>query len=72
MGVSSIDDVLAYVGNDELNKKLIKCKDEHNSLQDEIDDLLKKYKDEGKDPAPVAKGMSWMKTNVMLAMNDSD
>ena len=31
-----------------------------------------KYKDDGKDPNPMAKGMSWMKTNVKLAMNESD
>lgn len=72
MGVSSIDDVLSYVSDNELINKLIKCKDEHINLQKEIDELLEKYKDDGKDPAPVAKGMSWMKTNVMLAMNDSD
>jgi hypothetical protein len=34
--------------------------------------LLDKYKDEGKDPNPIAKGMSWMKTNVKLTMEDSD
>ena len=28
--------------------------------------------DEGKEPAAMAKGMSWIKTNVMLAVNDSD
>ena len=72
MGVSSIDDVLSYVSDNELINKLIKCKDEHINLQKEIDELLEKYKDDGKDPAPVAKGMSWIKTNVMLAMNDSD
>ena len=34
--------------------------------------MLDKYKDRGKDPAVIAKGMSWIKTNVMLAMKDSD
>lgn len=72
MGVSSIDDVLKYVGNDEFKKLLSDCKDEHNKLDSEIDKLLNKYKDDGKEPAAIAKGMSWMKTNVMLAMNDSD
>ena len=31
-----------------------------------------KYNDEGKEPALIAKSMSWMKTNMMLAVNDSD
>jgi len=72
MGISSIDDVLAYVGGDELKKKLTDCKDEHEKLDKEIQQLLDKYKDDGKEPAPIAKGMSWMKTNVKLAINDSD
>ena len=28
--------------------------------------------EEGKEPNPVAKGMSWIKTNVMLSINDTD
>ena len=72
MGVSSIDDVLQYVGNGDFKNRLARCKDEHDKLDSEIQKELDKYADEGKDPAPVAKGMSWMKTNVMLMMNESD
>lgn len=72
MGISSINDVLDKVENKEFEKLLTGCKNEHEKLDDEIDKLLDKYKDDGKDPAALAKGMSWMKTNVMLAMNDSD
>lgn len=72
MGVSSIDDVLEYVSDGLLKKYLIDCKNEHDKLDDEIQKLLDKYRDAGKDPAPIAKGMSWMKTNVKLAVNDSD
>lgn len=72
MGVSSIDDVLEYVGGDELKKKLADCKTEHEKLDKEIQELLDKYNDEGKEPAVMAKGMSWMKTNMKLAVNDSD
>ena len=35
-------------------------------------ELLGKYKDEGKDPNPIAKSMSWMKTTMKLGMEDSD
>ena len=34
--------------------------------------MLSKYQDEGKDPNPIAKGMSWMKTNMKLSMEDCD
>ena len=38
----------------------------------EIEELLASYGDDGKEPNPMAKGMSWMKTNVRLVMNESD
>lgn len=72
MGVSSIEDVLDNVENEELEKKLTKCKEEHENLEAEIDALLQKYNDDGKEPAAMAKGMSWLKTNMKLAMNESD
>ncbi len=72
MGVSSIKDVLGYVEKSKLKGYLEKCKEEHDKLDGEIQELLDKYKDDGKDPAPIAKGMSWMKTNVKLAIDESD
>ena len=72
MGVASIDDVLEYVNSEGLEKLLTDCKDEHEKLDTEIQELLNKYKDDGKKPSPIAKGMSWMKTNMKLAMKESD
>ena len=72
MGISSIDDVLPHTHSDRLQKRLTVCKDEHEQLQGEIQQLLGNYKDEGKDPNTIAKGMSWMKTNMKLGMEDSD
>ncbi len=72
MGVSSIEDVLKYVKDDELKKRLSDCKAEHDELDVEIQELLNKYDDIGKEPAAIAKGMSWMKTNMKLAMEESD
>ena len=72
MGIASIDDVLEHVQNEEFYQKLTTCKEEHEKLQNEIQGLLSKYEDEGKDPNPIAKGMSWMKTNMKLGMNDAD
>ena len=72
MGVKSIDEVLDYVKSEELKKKLSRCKEEHNKLNDEIQGLLDKYHDDGKEPNPIASGMSWLKTNMKLVMNESD
>lgn len=72
MGVSSIGDVLEYVQDERLKKHLIDCKDEHDKLSSEIEKELERYGDEGKEPNPMAKGMSWMKTNIKLTVNESD
>ena len=72
MGVSAIDDVLEYVKSDELKKYLTVSKDEHERLDKKLQELLEKYHDDGKEPNPIAKGMSWMKTNMKLVMNESD
>ena len=72
MGIASIDDVLEHTGSDSLHQKLVTCKDEHEKLQSQVQQLLGKYKDEGKNPNPIVKGMSWMKTNMKLGMEDSD
>ena len=72
MGMSSIDDVLPYVEAENFKNLLKNCKEEHEKLEREIRTLLRNYGDEGKDPNPMAKGMSWIKTNGMLVMNESD
>lgn len=72
MGVSAIDEVLGYVKSDELKQILIDSKNEHDSIDTKLQELLEKYSDEGKEPNPIAKGMSWMKTNMKLIMNESD
>ena len=72
MGISSIEDVLPHVKNKELEQYLTASKEEHENLNREIQSELNRYHDEGKDPNPIAKGMSWMKTSVKLGMNDSD
>jgi hypothetical protein len=72
MGISSIDDVLEHVKKEDFRKKLTKCRDEHEDLQMKILQELEKYQDDGKNPNPIAKGMSWMKTNMKLSMEESD
>ena len=72
MGVSSIDDVLGYVHDETFRTCLTECKNKHIKLKEEIQTLLDEYHDEGKNPNPMAKSMSWMKTNVKLVMNESD
>ena len=72
MGISSIDDSLKYIQSTELKQILEKCMKEHESIKSEPQGLLEDYHDEGKEPPVMAKGMSWIKTNVKLAVNESD
>lgn len=72
MGISSIDDVLDYTDDDSLKQYLSECKSDHKKLEKEIRGELDRYGDEGKSPNPIAKGMSWIKTNAELAFNESD
>lgn len=72
MGVASIKDVLDYAKSERLRKLLYDCKEEHDKLNNEIQALLEQYNDDGKGPNPIAKGMSWVKTTAMLAVDSSD
>ena len=72
MGVTSIDDVLEYVENKDLKVLLEKSKEHHEALGNELHSLLLSYGSDEKEPAPMAKGMSWLKTNMKLTMNNSD
>lgn len=72
MGVASIHDVYDHVRSEGLKQHLNACKDEHEKLRIEIQERLDQFYDEGKNPNPMAKSMSWLKTNVKLGLDDSD
>ena len=72
MGVKSIDDVLDRVKNPDLKQLLNACKDEHDKLDKELQELLGQYEDEGKDPNFIAEKMAKMKTEMKLQMNETD
>ena len=72
MGISSIDDVLHRVKSEKMRSCLSECKKEHQELQEKITQRLDRFQDEGKEPNPIAKGMSWLKTTFKLGMEESD
>lgn len=72
MGVEAIDEVIQYVNSTELKQYLEKNKSDHEKLKSELQKLLDEYHDDGKEPNAMAKSMSWLKTNVKLAVNESD
>ena len=72
MGIASIDDVMDRVKSGDFLRLLEKCKEGHQQLERDIRSNLARFGDDGKDPNPIAKGMSWMKTNVKLGLEGSD
>ena len=72
MAVTSIDEVLEYTQNNELKELLCKSKEHHETLGKEIHSLLIEYNSSEKDPNLMAKGMSWLKTNMKIGMDNSD
>lgn len=72
MGVSSINEVLPDVKSTAMRNYLSDCRNQHETLLSEIKTKLDEHCDKGKEPAPAAKGMSWIKTNVKMALDDSD
>ena len=72
MGTSSIDDVMEHIKSKAFREKLDVCRKKYQQLGSEIQSLLDKYHDDGKSPNLLAKGMSWMKTNMKLSMEKSD
>ena len=72
MGIESIDDVRSSVRDPHLKELLVNCKKEHEDLCEEIEGALERFGDDGKDPNPIAEGMSKLKTEWKLRMKDSD
>lgn len=72
MAVASIDDVVEKIRDSSMKSLLQESKDHHEKLGNEIHSLLNQYGKSEKDPNPMAKGMSWMKTNMKMTMDDSD
>jgi len=72
MGVLSIEDIVDKASDSDLKKLLSQSLSEHSRLGDETHKLLNEYHDSGKEPNPMAKGMSWLKTNMMMSVNGCD
>ena len=71
MAVTSIDEVLGKVQDTDMKSVLTESKKHHEKLGNEIHSLLIEHNSEEKEPNPMAKGMSWLKTNMKIGMNES-
>lgn len=72
MAVYSINEILENVKDQKLRDILTSSRNHHEELGRELHILLQKYGDTTKEPGAMAKGMSWIKTNAKLLIDDSD
>lgn len=71
MGIASLDDVRKRVREDDLDARLAASRREHEQLGEKIRAALRRFGDEGKAPAAVARGMAWLKASAGLAAEPS-
>ncbi len=72
MGISALSDVMGFVKNDKLKSSLTESMSSNHRIEKELQAKLRGFHDDGKEPHPVAKSMSWLKTNFRLMMNGTD
>ena len=72
MAISSIDEVIDRIGDSGMKRLLRESKSHHEKLEAQIHGLLAECGSEEKEPAAMAKGMSWIKTNMKLTVDGSD
>lgn len=72
MAISSIEEVLDKVKDLQMKTLLEQSKLDHDSIGNQIHGLLAQYHGKEKEPNPIAKGMSWVKTNWKMGMEEND
>ncbi len=72
MGISSIEDVVSDVKDRNFREMLNECRRRHEALSIEVGALLDEHQDAGKNPNPIAKSMSYIKTNLMMTIKPKD
>ena len=72
MGLSAISEVSGRIRTPAFRALLRRSREEHEMLEKDIRRQLDRFQDEGKEPSPLAEGMSWLKTNAAMAWDESD
>ena len=72
MAVTSLDEVLDSVSNHNMLELLTESKKHQEEFGNDLHEMLNDQGTDEKEPSPIAKGMSWIKTNVKIGMDGSD
>ena len=72
MAIEGINNVLDKAEDKLLISTLEKYLEDHENLEEKIQNELNKFNDDEKNPNPIARAMSWMKINVKLIKGEHD
>ena len=72
MAVGSIDDVLGQTRDKELEKLLLQCRETHQALGRQAQELLSAENIPEKGANAMARSMSWLKANTKLSFSPAD
>ena len=72
MGISSVEEVVDKAKSQRFRQCLADYRKDHEKLEAQMQELLDQYHDDGKEPPKMAQSMAWIKTNVKIAMEESD
>lgn len=72
MAVYSMDEICDKISDTDFKNVVTASRQKHERLGNEIHTQLDKCDDSAKEPNVFAKGMSWLKTNAKLAVEESD
>lgn len=69
---NSMEQVISYIKDSNLNDLITRCNEKHIRIGDSCHALLSSAGENEKDPAAMAKIMSWFSTEMKLMINDDD
>ena len=72
MGIASLDRVLDKIQDKKMQDIIGDSKNAHAVLENELRGMIDKAGAQPGEPNPIAKGMSWMKTNFKTCMEEGD
>ncbi len=70
--VNSMEEALSHAQSAELRLTLERYRDRHAALGDDCHRLLSEAGEDGRDPHPIARAMTWFGTEVKLMFNGDD
>lgn len=70
MAVASIDEILDKIQDEKLISLLNESRKHHEKLGNDLHETLRQYHTDDKEPNPMAKSMSWFKTNIKVGISE--